>query len=110
MGSLASVFLKKQLKLTSGPWGVIFPFEIAVLPAWELTLLFFVFLVSLEIAVLLAWEVTFAIYRVCHYLVSLRKQVFYLHGSSLLENILNFQTFQDFLKSQAFALRSFTVF
>ena len=72
-------------------------------------MLFFVFLVSLNIAVLLAW-LTCAIYSVFHDLARLRKQVFYLHGSSILENILNFQTFQDFLKSQAFALLSFTLF
>ena len=91
-------------------WGVTFPNKIAVLLAWELTLLFLVFLVSLEIAVLPAWKLSFAIYRVLQDLASLRKQVFYLHGSSTLENILNFQTFQDFLKSQAFALLSFTFF
>ena len=73
-------------------------------------MLFFVFLVSLKIAVLLAWELNCAIYHVLHDLASLRKQVFYLHGSAILENILNFQTFQDFLKSQAFALLSFTLF
>ena len=84
--------------------------ETAVLPAWELTLLFLVFLVSLEIAVSRAWEPNCAIYRVFRELASLRKQVFYLHGSSILENILNFQTFQDFLKNQAFASLSFTLF
>ena len=90
-------------------WGVIFSLKIAALLAWELTLLFFVFLVSLKIAVLPAWELNCAIYRVFHDLASLRKHVFYLHDSSILENIMNFQTFQDFLKSQAFALLSFTV-
>ena len=63
-------------------------YETAVLPAWELTLLFLVFSVSLEIAVLPAWELTFAICRVFHDLASLRKQVFYLHASPILENNL----------------------
>ena len=73
--------------LVIGPLKV---YETAVLPAWELTLLILVFSVSLQNRVLPAWEFTFAIYRVFRDLVRFQKQVFYLHGSSTLENNLIF--------------------